>query len=79
MAKKEALQIFEDRKVRSVWDAEQEKWYISVVDVVEVLTGSANPRRYWRVLKTRLKAERCEPTTICSTLKMLASDGKMRQ
>ena len=78
MAKKEALQIFEDRKVRSVWDAEQEKWYISVIDVIAVLTDSADPKRYWSVLKTRLKAEGCEPTTICSTLKMLAADGKMR-
>ncbi len=78
MAKKEALQIFEDRKVRSVWDAEAEKWYISVIDVIAVLTDSADPKRYWSVLKTRLKAEGCEPTTICSTLKMLAADGKMR-
>ncbi len=64
--------------MRSAWDADAEKWYISVIDVVAVLTDSADPKRYWSVLKTRLKAEGCEPTTICSTLKMLAADGKMR-
>jgi len=78
MAKKETLQLFENKKVRSVWDAEEEKWYISVIDVVEVLTESVDPKRYWSVLKTRLKQEGCEPTTICSTLKMQAVDGKMR-
>ena len=78
MAKKETLQLFENRKVRSVWDAEAEKWYISVIDVVEVLTDSVDSKRYWSVLKTRLKQEGCEPTTICSTLKMQAADGKMR-
>ena len=78
MAKKESLQLFENKKVRSVWDAEAEKWYISIVDAVEVLTESVDPKRYWSVLKTRLKQEGCEPTTICSTLKMQAVDGKMR-
>jgi hypothetical protein len=78
MTKTNALQIFENRKVRSVWDSEAEKWYISIVDAIEVLTESADPKRYWSVLKTRLKAEGCEPTTICSTLKLLAADGKMR-
>jgi len=78
MSKKESLQLFENKKVRSVWDSEAEKWYISVIDVVEVLTESVDPKRYWSVLKTRLKQEGCEPTTICSTLKMQAVDGKMR-
>ena len=78
MAKKETLQLFENRKVRSVWDAEAEKWYISEIDVVEALTDSVDPKRYWSVLKTRLKQEGCEPTTICSTLKMQAADGKRR-
>ena len=78
MEKKESLQLFESRKVRTLWDAELEKWYISVIDVVEVLTDSVDPKRYWSVLKTRLKQEGCEPTTICSTLKMQAVDGKMR-
>lgn len=78
MAKETAIKLFEDRKVRSVWDAEAEKWYISVIDVVAVLTDSTDPKRYWSVLKTRLKREGGEPTTICSTLKMEATDGKMR-
>lgn len=78
MTKETAIKLFEDRKVRSVWDAEAEKWYISVIDVVAVLTDSADPKRYWSVLKTRLKQEGAEPTTICSTLKMQAADGKMR-
>ena len=78
MAKKETLQLFENRKVRSVWDAEAEKWYISIVDIVEVLTDSTNPRHYWTVLKSRLKAEGNETVTNCDRLKMLAPDGKMR-
>ncbi len=76
MAKKEALQIFEDRKVRSVWDAEGEKWYISVVDVVEVLTGSANPRRYWSDLKIKLHAEGSELYEKIVQLKLASTDGK---
>lgn len=72
------LKVFEDKKIRTVWDAEAEEWYFSVVDVVAVLTDSPNPRKYWSVLKTRLKAEGSEVTTNCSQLKMLAPDGKMR-
>ena len=78
MTKETAIELFEDKKVRSVWDADAEKWYISVIDVVAVLTDSADPKRYWSVLKTRLKQEGAEPTTICSTLKLPAVDGKMR-
>lgn len=78
MTKKEALQIFEDRKVRTLWDDDQEQWYFSVIDVVGLLTDSLDPKRYWSVLKSRLKKEGCEPTTICSTLKLMAEDGKMR-
>ena len=78
MTKETAIKLFEDKKVRSVWDADAEKWYISVIDVVAVLTDSADPKRYWSVLKTRLKQEGAEPTTICSTLKLPAADGKMR-
>ena len=78
MTKKTAIKLFEDRTVRSVWDADAEKWHISIIDVISVLTESADPKRYWSVLKTRLKQEGAEPTTICSTLKMLATDGKMR-
>ena len=78
MDTKSAIKIFEDQKVRSVWDAEVEKWYISIVDVVEVLTGSVDATAYWRKLKQRLKAEGNEPVTNCPGLKMQAADGKMR-
>ena len=71
------IQLFENSKIRSVWDSENEKWYFSVVDVIAVLTESPNPRKYWSVLKTRLKSEGSQLATNCSQLKMLASDGKM--
>ncbi len=71
------LQIFEQKEVRSHWDDKQEKWYFSIVDVVEVLTESPNPRKYWSVLKTRLKKEGSQLATNCSQLKMPAADGKM--
>ena len=75
--KKEAdIKIFEDKKVRTLWDAEEEKWYLSIVDVIAVLTDSPNPRKYWSVLKTRLKAEGSQLTTNCSQLKMQSADGK---
>lgn len=78
MTKREALKLFEDRKVRTVWDDEQEKWYFSIVDVVAVLTDSVDPTAYWRKLKQRLKVEGNETVTICHGLKMQAADGKMR-
>ena len=78
MAKKEALQIFEDKKVRSVWDAGAEKWYISVVDAIAVLTDSARPRKYWDDLKRKLQAEGSEVSEKIGQLKMKAPDGKMR-
>lgn len=65
-----APKIFDSHKVRNLWDSEQEKWYISIVDTIEVLTDSPNPRKYWSVLKTRLKKEGGQLTTICSQLKM---------
>jgi hypothetical protein len=77
MEKKNEIRVFENKKVRTHWDAEQEKWYLSIVDVIEVLTGSPNPRKYWSVLKTRLKAEGSQLATNCSQLKMLSADGKM--
>lgn len=76
MTQKQAIQLFEERKVRSVWDAEAEKWYVSIVDVIAVLTDSPNPRKYWSVLKTRLKKEGSELATNCSQLKMQSTDGK---
>ena len=78
MTKKESLQLFENRKVRSVWDAEQEKWYISVIDVVEVLTNSENPRRYWSDLKIKLEKEGSQLYENIVQLKLIAPDGKMR-
>jgi len=72
------IKLFETKKIRTVWDEESEEWYFSVVDVVGVLTESPDPKRYWSVLKTRLKQEGIEGTTFCSTLKLPAQDGKMR-
>jgi hypothetical protein len=76
MAKETSIKLFEDRKVRSLWDLEQEKWYISVVDVIGILTESLNPNNYWKVLKNRLKKEGNESVTNCNQLKLLSSDGK---
>ena len=78
MPKHEIIKIFGERKVRSVWDDEAEKWYFSVVDVVAVLTDSKDPLAYWRKLKQRLKEEGNETVTNCHGLKMTAADGKMR-
>ena len=78
MTKKETLKLFEERKVRTVWDHEKEKWYFSIVDVVSVLTDSVDATAYWRKLKQRLKEEGNETVTNCHGLKMKATDGKMR-
>jgi hypothetical protein len=78
MSKQTNIKIFEDKKVRTLWDAENEKWYLSIVDVIAVLTDSPNPQVYWRVLKKRLKDEGNETVTNCNGLKMPAPDGKMR-
>ena len=72
------IKVFENRAVRTVWNAEEEEWYFSVVDVVAVLTDSLDARAYWRKLKQRLKMEGNETVTNCHGLKMQASDGKMR-
>ncbi len=77
MAENSQIKLFEDKKVRTIWDKESEEWYFSVVDVVAVLTESPNPRKYWSVLKTRLKTEGSQLATNCSQLKMPAADGKM--
>lgn len=78
MGNKDTMQFFENKKIRSVWDAEKEEWFFSIVDVVAVLTESPNPQTYWRVLKKRLKDEGKEPVTNCNGLKMTAPDGKKR-
>jgi hypothetical protein len=73
---KSEIKLFEEKKVRAVWDEEREEWYFSVVDVVGVLTDSPNPRNYWKVLKHRLVKEGNESVTNCNQLKMQAADGK---
>ena len=78
MKQQNAIQLFEDKKVRTLWDAGQEKWYIAIVDIIQILTDSPNPQVYWRVLKKRLKDEGNETVTNCNGLKMQALDGKMR-
>ena len=78
MTQKQAIQLFEERKVRTVWDDEAGKWYVSIVDVIAVLTESKDAAAYWRKLKQRLKAEGNETVTNCHCLKMTAPDGKMR-
>ena len=78
MKEENAVQLFEDKQVRSIWDAENEKYYVSIIDVVAILTDSLDANGYWRKLKQRLKAEGNETVTNCHGLKMLAPDGKMR-
>lgn len=76
MKKENEIKLFEDKKVRTLWDVEQEKWYFSIVDVIAVLTDSLNPNNYWKVLKHRLTKEGSELVTNCNQLKMQSSDGK---
>ncbi len=78
MTNKDSIRIFEDSTIRTVWDNDNEKWYISVVDAIAVLTESINPQVYWRVLKKRLLKEGNQTVTNCHGLKMPAADGKMR-
>lgn len=78
MTKQNAIKVFEEKKVRTLWDSETEEWYFSIVDVIAVLTDSLDPPAYWRKLKQRLKEEGNETVTNCHGLKMLAADGKMR-
>jgi hypothetical protein len=73
-----AIKLFEEKKVRTLWDDETEEWYFSIVDVIAVLTDSKDPNAYWRKLKQRLKNEGNETVTNCHSLKMTANDGKMR-
>ena len=78
MTKQNEIKIFEEKKVRTLWDSEQEKWYMSVIDVIAILAESVDPNAYWRKLRQRLKEEDNEPVTNYHRLKMLAPDGKMR-
>ncbi len=76
---KDKIQIFAQQEIRSAWNDEKEEWLFSIIDIVQVLTDSPNSRKYWSVLKTRLKKEGSELATNCSRLKLRASDGKLRQ
>ena len=79
MDKSDKLQLFQEQKIRTHWNETEEKWYFSVIDIVEILTDSSNPRDYWYRVKKRLgNEEKAELSTICRQLKMQASDGKMR-
>ena len=80
MVKQNAIKVFEEKKVRTLWDSETEEWYFSVVDVVAVLTDSDYQvaRNYWKVLKNRMKKEGNETVTNCNRLKLISEDGKMR-
>ncbi len=73
-----AIKIFEDKKVRTLWDADKEKWYLSIIDVIEILTGTDRPRKYWSDLKSKLKKEGSELSEKIGQLKMSGEDGKMR-
>ena len=76
MKTQNTIQIFENKKVRTLWEDKNDKWYFSIIDAIAVLTESPNPRKYWSVLKTRLKAEGSQLATNCSQLKMQSTDGK---
>ena len=78
MNQETGIKLFENRQIRTVWNEEKEEWYFSVVDVVEVLTDSPRPRKYWNALKTKLNAEGSELSHILGQLKLLSEDGKMR-
>lgn len=78
MDRETAIKLFEDKRVRVLWDAEQEKWLFLIIDVVGVLTDSVDASAYWRKLKERLKKEGNQTVTSCHGLKMAAADGRMR-
>lgn len=79
MEKQNEIKIFEEQKVRTVWDAKQEKWYFSIIDVIEILTSSPRPRKYWNALKTKLNAEGSELSQKLGQLKIKSADGKFYQ
>lgn len=75
--KENSVKIFDQKQVRTHWDEKQEKWYFSVIDVIEILTGSPRPRKYWNALKTKMKAEGSELPQNMGQLKMQSEDGKI--
>ena len=78
MTKETAIKLFESKQVRSIWDSEEEKWYFSITDIIEVLTETDRPRKYWSDLKSKLRKEGSELSEKIGQLKMAAEDGKMR-
>ena len=78
MKHKDTIQLFENKSVRTIWDEDQEKWFISIIDVIQILTESIDSNAYWRKMKQRLKTEGNETVTNCHSLKMLSPDNKMR-
>ena len=76
MKKEDSIKIFEQKQIRSIWNEEREKWYFFVIDVIEVLTDSPRPRKYWNALKTKLKNEGSELSQKLGQLKLKAEDGK---
>ena len=78
MTKETAIKLFESKQVRSIWDSEEEKWYFSITDIIEVLTETDRPRKYWSDLKSKLRKEGSELSEKIGQLKMSAEDGKMR-
>lgn len=78
MDKENAIKLFEDKRVRVLWDEEQEKWFFSIIDIIEVLTGTDRPRKYWSDLKSKLNSEGSQLSEKIGQLKMKAEDGKMR-
>ncbi len=78
MTKETAIKLFEQKQIRSIWKDEDEKWYFSIIDVIEALTGSERPRKYWNDLKTKLQKEGSELSEKIGQLKLAAEDGKMR-
>jgi hypothetical protein len=79
MQKETAIKLFESKQVRTVWNEKEEKWYFSIVDIVEILTGSDRPRKYWSDLKSKLKNEGSELSEKIGQLKMESVDGKLRE
>src|SRR3972149_9515406 len=76
MAKENSIKLFQDQRIRVIWSQDQERWFFSVVDVIEVLTGTDRPRKYWSDLKSKLKKEGSELSEKIGQLKMISSDGK---
>lgn len=79
MSKETAIKLFEQKQIRSVWKEEDEKWYFSIIDVIEVLIGTDRPRKYWSDLKAKLQKEGSELSEKIGQLKLVAEDGKMRK